>query len=220
MWKGVRVATTLKDQNRAGLYTVMAANLVLFFACSRWSAISAGDWATLSAGWVAVVPAGLGLIIVSVLNAQIDAIMKARLVFMRWRNPLPASEVFTRWGPADPRVDMAALAAKFGPPPSAPHDQNARWYRLYKSVEDAPAVQHALREYLFTRDFHFLAALMLIGLGVLAVATFVGVAKTLLYLALLTAQFLMTGQAARNHGRRLVCTVLARKAAEERLDEK
>ncbi len=56
---------------------------------------------------------------------------------------------------------------------------------------------------------------MLIGLGVLAIATFVGVGKTLLYLAILAIQLLMTGQAARNHGRRLVCTVLARKAAEE-----
>jgi hypothetical protein len=209
------VATTLKDQNRVGLYTVMAANLALYVAFSRWSAIFTGDWAALGAGWVAAVPAGLGLIMVSVLNAQTDAIMKARLVFMRWRNPLPASEAFTRWGPADPRVDMAALATKFGPLPSDPKAQNALWYRLYKSVEDAPAIEHAHREYLFTRDFHFLAALMLIGLGILAVATFVGVGKTLLYLAILAAQFLMTGQAARNHGRRLVCTVLARKAAEE-----
>lgn len=206
---------TLKDQNRAGLYTVMAANLALYFAFSRLSAISAGDWPALLSGWLAAAPAGLGLVIVGILNAQADAITKARLVFMRWHNPLPGSEAFTRWAPADPRVDMQALAEKFGPLPSEPQAQNALWYRLYGSVEDAAAVEHAHREYLFTRDFHFLAALMLIGLGLLAIATFAGVAKTSLYVAILAAQFLMTGQAARNHGRRLVCTVLARKAAEE-----
>src|SRR5262245_28728810 len=104
MQKGARVAATLKDQNRAGLYAGMAANLALFFAFPRWNMIVAGDWATLSAGWASVVPAGIGLIIVSVLTAQIDALMKARLVFVRWRNPLPASEAFTRWGLSDPRV--------------------------------------------------------------------------------------------------------------------
>ncbi|HVZ99155.1 MAG TPA: hypothetical protein VG841_02435 [Caulobacterales bacterium] len=209
------MSATLKDQNRIGLYTAMAANLALYFAMSRWGVLFAGDWAALAGGWLSLLPAGLGLIVVGVLNAQVDAITKAQLVFLRRRDPLPASEAFTRWGPADPRVDMAALATKFGPLPTDPKGQNALWYRLYKSVEDAPAVEHAHREYLFTRDFHFLSALMLIGFGILAVATFVGVGKTLLYLAILLAQFLMTGQAARNHGQRLVCTVLARKAAEE-----
>lgn len=193
----------------------MAANLALYFAVSGAGAVFSGDWAALAAQWAALLPAGLGLIVVCVLNAQADAITKARLVFMRWRNPLPASEAFTRWAASDPRIDKGALERKFGPLPADARGQNALWYRLYKSIEGDAAVEHAHREYLFTRDFHFLAALMLIGLGVLAIATFVGVGKALLYLALLAIQFLMTGQAARNHGRRLVCTVLARKAAEE-----
>jgi hypothetical protein len=209
------VSATLKDQNRLGLYTVMAANLALYFAMGRWSAIFAGDWASFVGGWASVLPAGLGLIVVGVLNAQLDAVTKAKLVFMRSRDPLPASEAFTRWGPADPRVDMATLSAKFAPLPSDPKGQNALWYRLYKSIETDAAVEHAHREYLFTRDFHFLAALMLVAFGMLAIVTFTGVGKTLAYLAILIAQFLMTGQAARTHGRRLVSTVLARKAAEE-----
>ncbi len=193
----------------------MAANLALYFAVSGSGAVFIGDWAGLAAQWAALLPAGLGLIVVGVLNAQADAISKARLVFMRWHDPLPASEAFTRLAPSDPRIDLAALERKFGPLPTDAKGQNALWYRLYKSIEGDAAVEHAHREYLFTRDFHFLAALMLIGLGVLAIATFVGVGKTLLYLAILAIQLLMTGQAARNHGRRLVCTVLARKAAEE-----
>lgn len=214
------MAATLKGQNRLGLYAVMAANLALYFTVSGSGALFSGDWAALVAEWATLVPAGLGLIVVGVLIAQADAMTKARLVFMRWRDPLPASEVFTRWGHSDPRIDMAALERKFGPLPTDAKGQNALWYRLYKSIETDAAVEHAHREFLFTRDFHFLAALMLIGLGVSAVATFAGVGKTLLYLAILAAQFLMTGQAARNHGRRLVCTVLARKAAEDDRSEK
>jgi hypothetical protein len=214
------VAATLKDQNRLGLYAVMAANLALYFSVSGSGAIFSGDWAGLATQWAALLPAGLGLIVVGVLNAQADAITKARLVFMRWHDPLPASEAFTRLAATDPRIDMAALECKFGQLPTDAKSQNALWYRLYKSIEADAAVEHAHREFLFTRDFHFLAALMLIGLGVLAIATFSGVGKTSLYLAILAAQFLTTGQAARNHGRRLVCTVLARKAAENDRSEK
>lgn len=213
------MAATLKDQNRLGLYAAMAANLALYFAASGAGVVFIGDWAALAGQWAALLPAGLGLIVVGVLSAQADAITKARLVFMRWRDPLPASEAFTRWAASDPRIDTAALERKFGPLPADAKGQNALWYRLYKSIEGDAAVEHAHREYLFTRDFHFLAALMLVAFSVLAVATFTGVGKTLVYLAILAAQFLMTGQAARNHGRRLVCTVLARKAAEPERSE-
>ena len=207
--------TPLKDQNRLGLYTAVVANLALYIGTARSGALFGGDWAALAESLPAMLPAGLGLVLVGILSAQIDGTAKARLVFRRWRNPLPASDAFSRLGPADARVDMGALTRDHGPLPTDAAGQNALWFRLYRSIEDQPAVSHAHREYLFARDYHFLSALILIGLGVMALFTFDRFTTALAYVGIHTVQFLITGQAARNHGRRLVCTVLARKAAEE-----
>jgi hypothetical protein len=108
---------------------------------------------------------------------------------------------------------MRALNQKHGPLPTTSATQNALWFKMYKAVENEPAVLYAHREYLFTRDYHFLSALMLIGLGLTAAFAFTSTRTVLFYLGALLLQFLMTGQAARNHCRRLVCTVLARTAA-------
>ncbi len=207
------MASTLKDQNRLGLWAVTAGNLLLFAVLSRPAGVLSGDLGDLARDWGPILPAGLGLIVVGVLNHQIDAIAKARLVFWRIHDPLPGSAAFTRWGPSDARVDMDTLQRKFGPLPTDAKAQNALWYKLYKSVESEAAVEQAHREYLFTRDYCFLATLMLIGLGALAIITFASVGNVMLYLLILTAQFLMTGQAARVHGRRLISTVLATASA-------
>jgi hypothetical protein len=203
------VAAPLKDQNARRLYTIVAANFVLFFAMQRALPLFAGDWGVALAHWQSIAPVTLGLILVGVLNAQATSNTKAQLVYLQLDNPLPGSEAFTRWGPSDPRVDMAAVEAVYGPLPTAPKEQNRLWYRMYKAVETDGGVAHAHKESLFTRDYTFLSALMIIVLGGGAIATFTGVAKTLLYIAVLLGQFVLAGRAARRHGRRFVCTVLA-----------
>lgn len=203
------LATPLKDQNALRLYTIVAANFALFFATQRAAALFAGDWSGALAHWQSIAPAAFGLVLVGVVNAQASSDAKAQLVYMRRRNPLPGSEAFTRWGPRDVRVDMAALEAAYGPLPTAPAEQNRLWYRLLKTFESDGGVTNAHKESLFTRDYTFLAALMIIVLGAAAIATFTGVTKTLLYIAVLIGQFVLAGRAARHHGRRLVCTVLA-----------
>lgn len=191
------------------LYTVVAANLAFFIATQRSTALLSGDWSGVLTDWPSLAPVALGLILVGVLNAQASAHTKAQLVHMRRRDPLPGSEAFTRWGLNDPRVDMAALEAAYGPLPTAPADQNRLWYRIFKQMESDGGVQHAHKESLFTRDYTFLAALMIIVLGAAAIIMFTGFTKTLLYIAILIGQFVLAGRAARHHGRRLVCTTLA-----------
>jgi hypothetical protein len=205
----------LKDRNRAGLWAIVAANFVLFAIMARPVEILSGDLAELGRAWLPLLPAGLGLAAVGVVNGQADAITKARLVYWRVKDPLPGREAFTVIGPGDERVDMSALATKYGPLPTEPKAQNTLWYRIYKSVESDHGVEHAHREFLFARDYCFLSALMLAGLGGLSVLTFIGAGKALLYLAILIMQFVVTGQAARNHGRRLISTVLAVAGAKE-----
>ena len=205
------MATSLKDANRLPLFACMAANLAVYYTAVKTDTIFGGDWLSLAKEIIEAVPAGLGLVLVGILNAQIPADMKARLVFHRWRNPLPGSRAFTQYGKNDPRVDLSALEQQHGPLPNDEEAQNAFWFKLFKSIENHPSVLQAHREYLFTRDFTVLSLLMLVVLGVSAAIQMLSHQTTMIYTGLLFLQFILAGQAARNHGKRLVTTVLALK---------
>jgi hypothetical protein len=191
----------------------MAANLALFYGVVQHDAILAGDWAETARQLAEAIPAGLGLAVTGLLNAQLPAEAKARIVFLRWRDPLPGSEAFTKHGPADPRVDVAALESAFGPLPVTPREQNALWYKLYKSVSSDASVTQVHRAFLFTRDYACLALFAWVVLGSAGFVQIPSVRTALGYVAVLGAQFLLARRAARTHGVRLVTTVLALKSA-------
>lgn len=207
------MSLSLKGQNSAGLYALMAANLALFYGVVQHDAILAGDWAETASRLAEAIPAGLGLALTGLLNAQLPAEAKARIVFLRWRDPLPGSEAFTKHGPADPRVDVAALESAFGPLPVMPREQNALWYKLYKSVSSDASVTQVHRAFLFTRDYACLALFAWVVLGAAGFVQIPSVRTALGYVAVLGAQFLLARRAARTHGVRLVTTVLALKSA-------
>lgn len=207
------MSLSLKGQNSAGLYALMAANLALFYGVVQHDAILAGDWAETASRLAEAIPAGLGLALTGLLNAQLPAEAKARIVFLRWRDPLPGSEAFTKHGPADPRVDVAALESAFGPLPVMPREQNALWYKLYKSVSSDASVTQVHRAFLFTRDYACLALFAWVVLGAAGFVQIPSVRTALGYVAVLGAQFLLARRAARTHGVRFVTTVLALKSA-------
>lgn len=133
---------------------------------------------------------------------------------MCWKHPLPGCRAFSRHAHADSRVDIAALERAHGPLPEGPREQNALWYRLYKSVESEAAVVQVHRAFLFARDYACLALMMTIVLGGAALFQVPSTGARLAYVGILALQFVLSGQAARNHGNRFVTTVLAIKAAE------
>lgn len=210
------MSVSLKSQNKIALWIVVAANLAVYTAAVKSQSIALGDWSEAITSWSSIVPAGMGLIIVGVLNALVAADAKARLVFLRWRNPLPGCEAFTRHADTDARIDTKALGRLHGPLPIDPVEQNRLWYRLYLPLSSEPAVAQAHREYLFTRDYACLALMMTVVLGI---AGFIQIHPwwvALLYTTIPLSQFLLAAQAARNHGRRLVQTVLAITCAQEK----
>jgi hypothetical protein len=156
----------------------------------------------------------LGLFVAGLAAEQLTPHWKARLVFWRWRDPLPGCEAFTRWIKADPRIDAAALERKFGPFPTVPAEQNARWYGMYQSVADHPAVSHTHRLFLLGRDYAAIAALIAASLGPAGFWIVPSTSTALIYEVLLLAQYLFARQAARNSGIEFVCTVLALKSHE------
>lgn len=145
------------------------------------------------------------LLIVNVLPADI----KAMLVYWKPRGVLPGSQAFTKHGPLDPRIDMAALKKNVGDLPATPSQQNAKWYQLFKQVQNEPAVTEAHKAFLMYRD---MAALSL-PLIVLVPLTLhlAGTARTATWLAvgLFFAQYLLTALSARWSGIRFVCNVLS-----------
>ena len=205
---------SLKDQNTASLVTILIVNIAVFAVVLKTDQLLAADYQEVLKHWQALIPAGLGAVLIGVVNGLLNVQAKARLVFWRWYDPLPGSRAFSRYVHLDPRIDVAALESKVGPFPTKPNEQNALWYKLYKSVENDPRVLHVHRLFLLTRDYAGIAFMLLIvfgGIGVFAMQTY----KTeLLYAAALLIQFVASAVAARNYGIRFVNTVLALKAAE------
>jgi len=208
------MASSLKEANRLALYSVLMTNLAVYFAAVQTNVLFGGQWLGLAKSLPEALPAGLGLIAAGVFNAQISAGNKARIVFFRWNHALPGCRAFSHHAKNDPRIDLVALGKAFGHFPSEPREQNTLWYRLYKSVEDDPSVIQVHRAFLFTRDYTCLAMLMRIVLGGAGFIQISSQGTALGWLGLLILQFVVAGQAARDHGKRFVQTVLAIKGTE------
>ncbi len=145
------------------------------------------------------------LLLVNVLNSE----WKCLLVYWRPLGWLPGREAFTKQALHDPRIEIERLRKHIGEFPTDEKQQNARWYALYKMVEDEAEVRDPHRSFLMYRD---MAALSL---------PFIGIAPALLYLAdatptgqwlgggIFVAQYLLTAVSARNSGVRFVRTVLS-----------
>ncbi len=205
---------SLKGQNRLPLLVVLAINLVCLIMAVKTDSLRSAGIDALFRQWREVVPAGVGTILIGIVNGLLSPNTKARLVFWRWSNPLPGSFAFSHYAQHDARIDMSGLQGKVGPFPSNPREQNALWYKLYKSVEDVPAVADAHRMFLFARDYTGIAVLMLLVGGAIGIWQIPSTATAAGYVGLLLLQYLLVREAARNYGIRLVTTVLALKALE------
>ncbi len=144
-----------------------------------------------------------------VLNGVLGDLGKARLVFWRWKNPLPGCRAFSVTMATDPRIDAVRLRAKLGLVPTEPKEQNAAWYGLYRAHADNQTIREAHRVYLLTRDMAALAALFAVGLSVGAFITTIGWKTMTLYSGALLAQYAVVATSARNYGNRFVANVLA-----------
>jgi hypothetical protein len=205
--------SSLKDANSKTLFALLVLNVAVFYVMAQTQGIGYGDWLKLATGWMVALPAGVGVAVTALLNSVVSGDTKARLVFWRWHHPLPGSEAFTRHGPSDARVNMAALEKKHGPLPTAPKAQNILWYRLYKRVSDAPSVEQAHRQFLLARDFAFMALVMLAVLGTAAFFFFIKpISAAGIYVLLLVIQWAIATRAANVGGHRFVTNVLAQNA--------
>jgi hypothetical protein len=148
-------------------------------------------------------------VVVLLLTGPVPADVKAILVFWKVANPLPGSGAFTKYGPADPRIDMASLKKNIGVFPSDPYEQNKKWYGLYQLVVGDVAVVEAHKLFLMYRDMATasLPLIVLVPLGL----RFAGASAIEGWIAsgFFVVQYVATALSARHSGNRLVCNVLA-----------
>jgi hypothetical protein len=196
----------LKSRNLPALVTVIALHAVGYVLAGLELAFK-----ELLAGASEHLELALALplaVMIGLLNAQVGPIWKARLVFLRWRHPLPGSFAFSRLMHHDVRIDVDRLTQREGPFPEDPTGQNRVWYRLFQSVKGEPEVSQAHVSYLLYRDWT--------GLLVLLMPAFVALAGLQkggetagAWAAIGAIEYLMVSRAARVHGERFVTTVLA-----------
>lgn len=147
------------------------------------------------------------------ITSVVDATTKARLVFWRWRDPLPGSMAFSKYLLSDARIDVAAIRSRYAPLPRSANHQNALWYTIYQRHQNAAAVQDAHMRYLFCRDAATATVLLLILVCLVAFWLQMPTALRATAILCLVVQYVVFAVAARRSGVRLVQTVLALEGA-------
>ncbi len=209
------MAKSLKEQNRWQLWGIIAVNSLIFFSVVvQAKIIKLDDLRSIFSEPEKLVPVGFAVVITTVLNGLLSADAKACLVFLRWHNALPGHRAFSQYATSDPRIDLVALRKTIGPEfPVNPVDQNRVWYRIYKTVEEEPAVSQVHKDFLLLRDYTGLCVLFIIFYGTVGLSTIASTRTFILYLLILIIQYVVVRQAASHYGVRMVKTVLAQKAA-------
>jgi hypothetical protein len=205
----------LKGKNAVYLWSFIGANFAVFlsllvtrqFAGSSidhsWQRVTAKD---------GIIAACIPLLAI-VLSGVLSDTGKARLVFWRWRNPLPGCRVFSQLIDTDPRIDVPALRRKHGVFPDDPPAQNALWFRLYKQHRKIPLVWEAHKIYLLTRDMATIAAAFVVLFSIGVVAASVNWKTSLWYVGALAVQYVLVASAAQNYGKRFVLDVLSEESS-------
>jgi len=198
---------SLKSLNMKWLVLLVAADVLFVILFVAPGLFSGGTLTQIGIGRVlttTVIPVVV-LLIVNVLPHDV----KSMLVYWKPLGVLPGCEVFTKYGPRDPRIDMVALKKNVGTFPTESAEQNSKWYKLYKQVPNEPEVWEAHKLFLMYRDMAVLS-LPLVVLVPLSLNV-AGASNSTLALAagLFIIQYLLTALSARWSGIRFVCNVLA-----------
>lgn len=206
----------LKSLNRPFLWAMILFNALLFWGLLLPELSLLGNPAKLfkeiTVGHASVA-AGVPLIVI-ILTGLLPVSVTDRLVFWRWRFPLPGCRAFTTLSKKDARIDLSGLEQKHGELPTDPRAQNVLWYRIYKSHETRPSVVTAHQSYLLTRDATAIAVLIAAILGVSgALLSQQPCVTKATYFVFLIVQYLLLSAAARNYGTRLVLNALAEESA-------
>lgn len=139
----------------------------------------------------------------------IPSSVKNSLVYLRFRNTLPACRVFSNLAPKDPRIDVNSIIAKYGQLPVEPIEQNKYWYKIYKEKQTDSVIKDSHRNWLLLRDLYSISLILLILMLIFSLIfnrEYISFPFFLTY-SIITV---LIHIAAFNAGNRFACNVLAR----------
>ena len=197
----------LKDYN-ATLVSMTIFNLVILIGDLLFSFIK--DFNSLSKDLLAenyvflcVIP-----IVTYILNGLLPPNFKAVIVYMRTKNPLPGTRVFTELIQKDERIDINRFNMKYSGYSTVPEEQNKMWYQIYSNHKYDPVIYESHRDFLKSRDMTSLAFLLLI---LFAIYAFMGnlIYTYLAKMVYLVLQYILLAIVSQNKGNRFVLNVVA-----------
>jgi uncharacterized membrane protein len=210
------MTNSLKDSYRLHLFAALAANLTIYYALVNSLSLSDFKLDTAATHLAALLPGGLAVALCGILNSQLTYLQKARIVFLRWRDPLPASRAFSLHAPRDPRIDMKAVRTKWAPLPKKADAQNALWYRIYQQEQGTVAVAHLNRHWLFARDYASMCVLLFVALGALGILQMPDALSWSAFAGVVLAQFFFARRSAVHYAERFITTVIAQATSHPR----
>lgn len=147
-------------------------------------------------------------IIIYILNGVFPANIKEKIVFLRIKNPLPGTRVFTKLIDKDARIDKDILIHHYNELPVEPEKQNSLWYRIYSNYKEDSMIFASHHNFLKGRDtssciFLYLITYVLVSIFIKEIAFSIN------YALLLFLEFNILALVTRNHGNRFVLNVLA-----------
>lgn len=199
----------LKDSYKLRLTAMVVFNVAVFWAV----VITRADFSEIGTllSSISIKDGIVGLIAsigTFVFNGLLSADTKARVIYWKYKHPLPGSRAFSKHLEEEPRADPDRLAQQWGAFPDDPVEQNRLWYRIYKNVEEEIRVHEAHRAWLFSRDIAAYAVLFLAFFGIATLISDTPWTSARWYLVGLAGQYLLAIAAARTYGVRFVRTVL------------
>lgn len=199
---------TLKEQNSKLIWTFFTFNALLFYTLSFSPIIDLNDidWAVFVSArgvWLLFLP-----LILFILNGLISSDQKARLCFWRFKHTLPGCRAFSKYLYKDDRIDKSYFLSQYAPLPDNPQEQNALWYKFYKTQQEEPSVKKSHKDFLLGRDICSISFLFLIFGGISGLFLIEGNIKWA-YIGFAIIQYFILVLVTQNHGKRFVCNVLA-----------
>lgn len=142
------------------------------------------------------------------ISAVIPQSVKHVLVFWRIRDVLPSHRAFSSLAQNDPRVDLQKLKDRVGELPHRPEEQQNLWFTIYQRHKTDAAVVDSHRMFLIFRDVAALSLALALAIPLLLWVYGLSFAIWTVF-AVFGTQYLLAMLAARQSGRRFVCTVLS-----------
>jgi hypothetical protein len=147
--------------------------------------------------------------LVLILTSILPSKQKHRLIYMRWYHPLPGSRVFSNLLDKDERISRHELVDEFGELPTTSENQNALWYKIYKTKQTDAVVLSSHGYWLLFRDLFAISFVLLLPSTIFTFwnsGVKVGLVYSIFYLFILGVLWFC----ARVMGERFACNVIAR----------